>query len=398
VARERLGAASLGGGAALVLFSSVSAVVLIATSAGCSGTGASGPPEIRLSQPRESAPAAIEVVNLTDETARALAARQLTREQWTEILRVSVGDGQPAMLGDYAVSGNTLRFTPMFPLDAGRQYRAVFNAAAAGDGASAAPLVATVGLAANNLAPSTVVSHVFPSTDLVPANQLRLYVHFSAPMGRSGGLPYIRLVDEQGAEVIDPFLPLDAEFWNDDHTRYTVFFDPGRQKRGILPNQQMGRSLEPGRRYTLVVSREWRDGNGLPLREDFRRDFLVGEPDERPLDTAGWRIAAPRAGTREPVVVSFDESLDHGLLLRALGVTGGDARFLPGDVKIEAAEARWSFTPRAAWTAGTYQLTALAMLEDLAGNRIGRAFEVDTFTRVDSSPEPERTSIPFAVR
>jgi hypothetical protein len=37
------------------------------------------------------------------------------------------------------------------------------------------------------------------------------------------------------------------------------------------------------------------------------------------------------------------------------------------------------------------------MLEDLAGNRIGRAFEVDQFDRSDRSPEPERTAIPFMV-
>ena len=42
--------------------------------------------------------------------------------------------------------------------------------------------------------------------------------------------------------------------------------------------------------------------------------------------------------------------------------------------------------------------TALAMLEDLAGNRIGRAFEVDTFNRADASPEPERTSVSFSIR
>ncbi len=38
------------------------------------------------------------------------------------------------------------------------------------------------------------------------------------------------------------------------------------------------------------------------------------------------------------------------------------------------------------------------MLEDLAGNRIGRAFEVDNFDRVDRTPEAERTAIPFTVR
>jgi len=37
------------------------------------------------------------------------------------------------------------------------------------------------------------------------------------------------------------------------------------------------------------------------------------------------------------------------------------------------------------------------MLEDLAGNRIGRAFEVDQFDRTDKSAEPEKTLIPFLI-
>ena len=35
---------------------------------------------------------------------------------------------------------------------------------------------------------------------------------------------------------------------------------------------------------------------------------------------------------------------------------------------------------------------------DVAGNRIGRAFEVDQFDRTDRSAEPEKTLIPFSVR
>jgi hypothetical protein len=170
---------------------------------------------------------------------------------------------------------------------------------------------------------------------------------------------------------VDPFLPLDAEFWNSDRTRYTVFFDPGRQKRGILPNQQMGRSLEIGKRYAIVVSREWPDANGLPLKEEFRKSFTVGPADERPIDVKSWRVSSPRADTRDALVVTFPEPLDHGLLVRALGVTAADGRFLDGEVGIDESEERWAFTPRSAWRAGTYQLTALAMLEDLAGNRIG---------------------------
>jgi len=237
---------------------------------------------------------------------------------------------------------------------------------------------------------------VFPGGDVIPENQLRIYIHFSAPMGRQGGIEYVKLLDDTGREVADPFLPLEAEFWNADRTRYTVFFDPGRQKRGILPNRQMGPSLVAGRTYTLVVERDWTDGNGNPLRERFARPFRVGPPEESPIDHAQWKVTAPAPGTREPLTVTFPEPLDHGLLFRAIGVRR-DGEVVTGDVRVDNDERRWTMTPSEAWSPGRYELIALSILEDLAGNRIGRPFEAVRFARADEKPEPEVTAIPFAL-
>jgi len=315
-----------------------------------------------------------------------------SREAWAAVLKISVGPEQPAMIGQYAIAGDRVRFTPMFPLDRGRQYHVTFTAP------GAPPVTATVGLPAADTTPVTTVAEVYPTSGVVPENQLRLYIHFSAPMGLRGGLDFVHLLDDAGKEVTDPFLPLDAEFWNDERTRYTVFFDPGRQKRGIAPIADMGRSLTTGKSYTLVVDREWRDGNGLPLKETYRRTFKVGPADEKPLDPKAWQIQAPAAGTRAPLTITFSESLDHGLLLRALGVLAPNGKPLGGEIAVSEHELKWTFTPEDDWTAGNYNLVAFAMLEDLAGNRIGRAFEVDQFDRTDKSAEPEKTLIPFAVR
>ena len=128
------------------------------------------------------------------------------------------------------------------------------------------PIAASVSLPRPTVAPSTIVTHVFPSGDVIPENQLRMYIEFSAPMGRRSGIEYVALLDERGQEVEGPFLPLDYEFWNADRTRFTVFFDPGRVKHDILPNKQMGRALKIGKSYTVLVRSEWQDANGLPLR------------------------------------------------------------------------------------------------------------------------------------
>ena len=339
--------------------------------------------------------AVVDVVGLDGETL-AWLRQDRSVEQWQTVFRVSVGaelpsaSGPPAMLGRYTVEDNRLRFVPAFPLDPGREYTAVFTPR------SGEPFVEVVLLPAIDRTPTTTVAQIYPSGGVVPENQLRLYIHFSGPMGLKGGLDYVRLLDDKGQPVVDPFLPLDTEFFNDDRTRYTVFFDPGRQKRGILPNREMGPSLVEGRSYTLVVNAAWPDTNGLPLKETFRHSFRVAGPDERPLDPKAWTMRAPAAGSRDPLEVTFPEPLDRGLLLRALGVARAGGA-IPGEVDVRDQETVWRFTPNSPWQAGPHDLVALAMLEDLAGNRIGRAFEVDQFDRSDRSPEPDRTVIPFAI-
>ena len=355
-------------------------------------------PAVRLTTPQDGGSAYVEVTGLSGSALGALDGADLTPGQWSEVLRVAVGPEAPPMLGSYAVIDGALRFTPIFPLDEGRQYEVRFDPGRVpGDaGAVGAIVEATVGRPASTAVPSTVVARVYPSGDVVPENLLRMYIEFSKPMGRKSGVEYLALLDGDGQEIPGAVLPLDYEFWSPDHTRFTVFFDPGRVKQGILPNRQMGRPLEIGGSVTLVISTDWPDENGLPLKEEFRRQYRVAPAAEQPLDTSSWRIAPPVAGSRDGVLVTFPAPLDHGLLMRALGVTR-DGQPIEGDIVVDEQETRWTFTPSDAWGAGTYELLALDILEDPAGNQIGRAFEVDNFDTVDKSPDPETITIPFTV-
>jgi hypothetical protein len=356
-------------------------------------------PQIRLTVPDDGSLAYVEVVGLPTATLDLLRDAELAPEEWSRVLRVAVDDDAAGMLGAYSVRDGAVRFTPAFPFDAGRQYRVRFDPAQAealGDG-TALVIAASVGLPATHTVPSTLVTRVYPSGDVVPENLLRMYIEFSGPMGRPSGIPYLKLLDEHGDEITDAFLPLDYEFWSPDHTRFTAFFDPGRVKDGILPNQEMGRALTPERTVTLVVSRDWKDEHGLPLKEEYRRTYRVGPPQAKALDTASWRIQPPPAGGRDGLVVTFPAPLDHGLLMRALGVTREGAP-IDGEILVDDAERRWTFRPSEPWRAGTYHLLALDILEDVAGNQIGRAFEVDNFDTVDKSPIPQSILLPFEIR
>jgi hypothetical protein len=368
---------------------------VVVVAAACGGSSAQAPvsPAVRLVVPPEKpASGFVEVTGVSAADARAFDA--LTTTQRSAVLRVSTSADGPAILGDYTSEHGSLRFTPAFPFDRGRTYHVRFDPALLpGRGE---PMVTTVRREAPAAVASTVVTGVSPSGHVVPENLLRMYIEFSAPMGIRGGVDHLTLVDADGKKVDDPFLPLDYEFWNRDRTRFTAFLDPGRVKRDLLPNTQMGRSLRAGEQYTLIVDREWRDGAGMPLREEHRSTFRVAAADDTPIDPKGWAIESPANGAR-PLVVRFPEPLDRGLLMRALAVERADGAAVDGSGTVPAGEASWAFTPASPWRPGAYHLVVLSILEDLAGNRIGRPFEVDRFDTVDKVTEPDRVLVPFRI-
>ena len=367
----------------------------IVVAAACSRGPSTDAPAIALTSASDGR-TSVTVTGLSERTLDAMESGQYTPGQWADILRVSVAAADPPIIGEHRIVDDALTFTPAFAFDPGRRYHVRFDPSRLPAG-TGTPVTTTVGLAAPTAVPSTTVAHVYPSSETVPENLLRMYLEFSAPMGRPTGLPHIRLLDSSGEEVSQPFLPLDYEFWNEERTRFTVFFDPGRVKDDILPNRQMGRALVAGREYTLVIDQAWRDAQGRPLKTEHRRTLRATAADTQPLDTARWRIAPPAAGGRDPVVVTFPEPLDHGLLMRAVGVRRL-ATPLDGDVTVDASETRWSFRPTAPWTRGSYEIIALSILEDLAGNQIGRAFEVDRFDAIEEDPEPRTITIPFTIK
>ncbi len=354
--------------------------LIAAAAAGCvRATPAPSTPAIRLDA-TDPQRAVVEVDGISRADLTALAALALTDDDWSKVLRVAVreaGPEQPGVAGRYVVGRYTVQFVPMFPLDPGREYDVRFEPSRLPRGALHEMPAArtTVSLPAVARVPSTVVAGVFPSGEVIPENQLRMYVQFSGPMGQGNGLDHLALLDQRGREIVDAMLPLDIPLWSGDRTRYTVFFDPGRVKREILPNRRMGRPLRAGETITLVVKRDWLDAHGVPLKAEFRHQYRVGPPDELPLSTAGWRLAPAAAGSRDPLRVTFPEALDHGLLERALQVAR-DGAVVPGEAQIAPGETQWTFIPREPWQAGEYTLVVQPILEDLAGNRIGRAFEV----------------------
>lgn len=364
--------------------------------------GAAPAPDIDLDLSNRAAPAVV-LRGLSRGDLGVLDRAALSRDRWTAILTVSLAaDGKPSAVpvaGSYTVTDGSVRFTPIVPFEPGRAYAVVFDPAAAPDGAlqGVTPLTEVIATPAAPRAAAVRITDIYPGGPDVPANLLRMYIQFSGPMGSRPGQDYVRLVDAAGSDIPDALLPLDTDLWNGERTRFTILFDPGRVKRGILPNRTMGRPLRPGATFSILVARDWPDAHGQPLADGFTKTYRVVPAREAGLSTRTWRISAPAGNTRDPLRVTFPFALDRGLLQRALTVVHADAkadRPIAGEVTVAPGETEWRFVPADAWRAGEYALSVLPALEDPSGNRIGQAFE--TRETDDATGPPAR--VPFSIR
>lgn len=333
----------------------------------------------------------LEVSNLSEAELKAI--EKLDAAGRNELLKVFVAEfeGVPALNGEVTLSDGKLRFTPRFPLEQGVRYRSIFHPVAGGSA------VATEWDIAKEPVIGTALLEIYPSAEKLPENQLKFYLHFSAPMSRGEAYRHIHLIAGDGKEVEAPFLELGEELWDPTMTRFTLLCDPGRVKRGLKPREEVGPVLEEGKVYSLVIDSAWRDANGNPMASGGGRGIDTVAPDDTPVDPQTWKVEPPASGSRDPLVVRFGESLDHAMLERVIAIKPVEGEKLEGTIEITEHETTWAFTPTKPWAAGRYQMVVATTLEDLAGNSIGRAFEVDEERPIEKQLTAEFVTVDFEI-
>jgi hypothetical protein len=223
------------------------------------------------------------------------------------------------------------------------------------------------------------VVKVYPTTDRVPANLLKFTIIFSGPMRQSKTIfDAIELVGPDGKSVDDPWRR--TELWNDNDTRLTLWFHPGRVKLGVNLREQLGPPLEPGKTYTLKIPSELLDASGNKLAQGFEKKIIAGAEVRKRLDVNHWKVTSPGMQSKAALIIAFPYVIDPYLFAREVMVVGPTGKIIAGKASMGLEEKSWQFVADEAWQLGEYTIRVGSEVADLAGNMISRPFEVNLET------------------
>lgn len=336
----------------------------------------------------------------------------LDEDGWKGVFSVYFGDkipsseDFPSMLGKYLVEEDLIVFRPRFPFTEGASYVARFNLPMLYSITGEAPALLQSEAFLNikfdvpevSHIPATKVEAVYPSTGELPMNQLKLYIYFSNPIRIGQVYDHIRIIDQENQEVAVPFLKIKQELWDREQKRLTIWFDPGRIKRDLSPNEQLGLPLQEGNDYRLEINTDIKDVYGRAIVEPFTKPFTVIASDRKTPSPNDWRIETPQSGTSAPMQIRFPESMDHALLSRSIIILDQKDNKVDGEVTLKRDETIWKFTPSSAWKRGKYQLQISTRLEDLAGNNLNRLFDTDLTKQASPTTEKKFITLAFEIK
>ena len=322
-------------------------------------------------------------------------SRRLALYTGEALLRRGDSQSVPSVAGRIVIQDGTVCFVPRFSFAGGVSYSLLVNPSGASDSAEVWEIVRPSPQASS----TAEVLGIYPTAAELPVNLLRVYVHFSAPMSEGWAARAIRVTQADTSETLDDvFLPPEPELWDAGRQRLTMLLDPGRIKRGLVPNLEFGYPLVEGTTIRISIDTSFRDATGQPLMSGAFRTYNIGPALRSRIDPTSWQLTAPAAGSREPLRVKFDRPLDCGLLQHCLSARDAAGRIVVGVGEVGLGEWSWSFTPDVPWQTGEYQLVVEPRLEDVAGNTPVRVFDRDVTKAEDAPGEWEAVELLFSCR
>lgn len=291
------------------------------------------------------------------------------------------------ILGTYTYSASEIRFRPLLPFRENIPYLAVFQ--------DSILFPFHLNPATDRNPPDLLA--IYPGADTVPANLLKIYLHFSEPMREGEAYDRVHLLDARGNKIGEPFVRLQPELWDETRQRITLWLDPGRVKRALGSRETYGAVLEPGVHIQIAVDSAWKNADGYPLNQPTSKQVYISTADRERPHPQKWNLSVPAVGTKGALQIAFGESMDQALALRSIEVIAAEDKRVKGTVSLGANESTWQLTPHDFWQAGTYQIRVASILEDLAGNNLNRLFDRDLSVETEAPSEQEYYWIEFEI-
>lgn len=274
-----------------------------------------------------------------------------------------------SLVGRWIEDGDSLCFYPLLAFQAGKEYQLKNNGNE----------FLRFYIPEIELSFPHIVS-IYPQTDSLPANLLKIYLEFSEPMGESDPYQFIHLLDSSGDTLHLAFLYQLPALWNEDNTILALWLDPGRIKRDLLLNQKYGNPMEAGKSYQLIINKEFSSRRGESLRTAYSKYFRTGKSDREKPDVNTWKVQLPKADTHQSLHIDFQESMDWGALQDRISIHYNEEQ-ISGNFSITTDCQHLWFRPDQEWQAGEYEIHADSRIEDLAGNNLNRLFDRDIQTQ-----------------
>ncbi|MCI4671831.1 MAG: hypothetical protein MRZ79_27055 [Bacteroidia bacterium] len=277
-----------------------------------------------------------------------------------------VTEKRQAVQGRYSLEGSYLVFTPYFPFERGMTYVVRTQA----NDPDHRYVYHSFQLGKKPKVDQAKVMAIYPTSSELPENLLRFYVYFHTPMKKGQALKYIQLVDSVGNIDKHAFMEFKQELWSPDGKRLTILFDPGRIKRGVSTNLELGPALLEGRQYQLTISGVWQDVYGQALSVETRKSFVVGSAYREEINVQAWSIQKPEANSEAPLRIQFDRIMDHALVQSMIHIQDQEKKQIGGYWEVLSQGQQIQFIPTQKWQQGSYQIVIDSRLEDVAANNL----------------------------
>ncbi|WP_109300871.1 hypothetical protein [Aquimarina sp. AU474] len=290
-----------------------------------------------------------------------------------------------AILGQIVVNLDNLQFAPIVPFSINQEYTIVYD-----------DFIEYFKINIPKSYSYLTVTSVYPSAKKIPANILKWYIQFSEPINETWVYKHVQFRNAQGDTLSRAALALNNALVSDDGKLLTIWVEPGRQKRDLIPNKQLGAVFETGKSYTLWIQKTLKNKDGTPMQNDYVHYFEIEKADRKQPEITTWTVDTPMPNSISDLTVHCNESLDYGSIIHSLAIQDKNGKEVMGTWTLQNAETILSFTPLLPWIADTYKIICNSRIEDLAGNNLERMFD-QNIEKPSISNHPKNYTLDFII-